>query len=251
MENKKNSSKIDTPALASKLRIHGVIARDLGIGIVSGRYQPGDVLKNEIEASEELNVSRTSYREAVRILGAKGLVHSRPKVGTQVSAPVDWHLLDPDVLSWIFESDPNEGLLDALFELRKIVEPEAAALAAARRTQDHLDRMHAALEDMALHSLTTEAGRIADHEFHSILLHASGNAFLSSLTSGIAAAITWTTVFKHRKDRLSHDPMPEHRRVYDAIAAGDPKAAQQAMLLLLDLALAEITAPRHGSKPGA
>src|ERR1700722_5899622 len=85
------------------LRLHGVIARDLGVGIVSGRYKPGDLLDNEIEASDRLQVSRTAYREAIRILSAKGLVRSRPKVGTTVSAPETRQLLDPDVLSWIFE----------------------------------------------------------------------------------------------------------------------------------------------------
>lgn len=243
MQTKKTPLKNSVLARGNKLRIHGSIARDLGMRIVSGQYQSGDVLLGEIEASEQLHVSRTAYREAVRILAAKGLVHSRPKAGTQVSSPADWHLLDPDVLSWIFESEPDESLLADLFELRKIVEPEAASLAASRRTQAQLDSMQDALKLMAKYSLTTEAGRVADHEFHSTLLRASGNAFLSSLTSGIAAAITWTTVFKQRKDRLSHDPMPEHQRVYDAIAAADPEAAHQAMLKLLDLAFAEMKAP--------
>ena len=83
------------------LRLHGSIARDLGMRIVSGRARPGDILDGEIDASDRLEVSRTAYREAVRILAAKGLVESRPKVGTRVSLPERWHLLDPDVLSWI------------------------------------------------------------------------------------------------------------------------------------------------------
>lgn len=242
----KSTSKTNAPARGKKLRIHGVIARDLGIGIVSGRYRPGDILSNEIEASEQLQVSRTAYREAVRILNAKGLVHSRPKVGTQISAPEDWHLLDPDVLSWIFDSDPDETLLANLFELRKIVEPEAAALAASRRTQEQLDGMQRALAEMARHTLSNEAGRLADREFHSLLLRACNNAFLTSLTSGITAAITWTTVFKQRKNRLSRDAMPDHQRVYDAIAAGDPKAAHLAMYTLIDLAFADATRARGG-----
>src|SRR3546814_6993652 len=80
------------------------------------------------------------YREAVRILAAKGLVESRPKTGTRVSPQAKWHLLDPDVLSWIFEFEPGDDLLASLFELRKIVEPEAAALAAQRRTEAQVDR---------------------------------------------------------------------------------------------------------------
>lgn len=240
MQTKKNIPNEPAAGRNGKLRIPGSIARDLGMRIVSGEYRPGEVLLGEIEASEQLNISRSAYREAIRILSAKGLVHSRPKAGTQVSNPIDWHLLDPDVLSWIFESEPDESLLADLFELRKIVEPEAASLAASRRTQEQLDQMQNALERMAQHSLKTEAGRVADHEFHSVLLRASGNAFLSSLTSGIAAAITWTTVFKQRKSRLSRDPIPDHQRVYDAIAAADPKAAHLAMFTLIDLAFVDV-----------
>jgi DNA-binding transcriptional MocR family regulator len=57
-------------------RIHGSIARTLGVAIVSGQYAPGDVLNNEIDSSEQLQVSRSAYREAIRILAAKGLVES-------------------------------------------------------------------------------------------------------------------------------------------------------------------------------
>jgi DNA-binding FadR family transcriptional regulator len=184
----------------------------------------------------------------VRILAAKGLVESRPKVGTKISPPDRWHLLDPDVLSWIFEFEPDDGLLANLFELRKIVEPEAAALAAARRTDEHLETMARALEGMAKHSLAVEAGRLADQEFHSALLRASGNAFIVSLTSGVAAAISWTTVFKQRDNPLSRDPVPDHVRVYDAVAAADAKAAHRAMANLVDLAFLDTTNARRAKK---
>src|SRR5579885_3379929 len=88
------------------LRLHGTIARKLGILIVSGKYQPGDLLGGEISSAEQLAVSRTAYREAVRILAAKGLVDARPKVGTRVNPQSKWALLDPDVLEWTFESEP-------------------------------------------------------------------------------------------------------------------------------------------------
>jgi len=248
MATKKNPSREESQARRKKLRLHGVIARDLGIHIVSGRYKPGFVLENEIEASERLKVSRTAYREAVRILSAKGLLHSRPKIGTRVAAPENWHLLDPDVLQWIFANNPDDTLLSNLFELRKIVEPQAAALAASRRTREHVKALREALKQMEVNTLTTEAGRDADREFHSILLRASGNAFLASLTSGIAAAVAWTTVFKHRKNRLSRDSIPDHQRVFAAIEAKDPQAAQQAMYELIDLAYADMTNVRKGKR---
>ncbi|HEV8330013.1 MAG TPA: FadR/GntR family transcriptional regulator [Steroidobacteraceae bacterium] len=236
MRSTKTSAKPRVRANRSSLRLHGAIAQDLGVQILSGRYQPGDVLKREIDASVRLKVSRTPYREAVRMLAAKGLVESRPKIGTRVSPRSRWHLLDPDVLSWIFEFGPDDALLASLFELRKIVEPHAAALAATRRQQDDLRTMQRALEDMARHTLQVEAGRIADQEFHSALLRASGNPFLISLTSGVSAAITWTTIFKQRRGALSRDSLPDHARVYAAVAAGDAPAAHAAMARLIDLA---------------
>src|SRR6186713_438829 len=171
------------------LRLHGSIARDLGVLIVSGRYRPGHILDGEVEASEQRKVSRTAYREALRILAAKGLVNSRPRVGTRVSALEQWQLLDPDVLAWAFSAEPEPEVLHGLFELRSIVEPAAAALAATRRSPKHLESMRQALETMARHTLHVAAGRIADQQFHAALLRASNNPFIVSLTKGVTAAV--------------------------------------------------------------
>jgi DNA-binding FadR family transcriptional regulator len=235
-------------ARRKSLRLHGTIARDLGVLIVSGRYKPGDILNGEVDASDRLQVSRTAYREAVRILAAKGLVESRPKVGTRVSPQERWHMLDPDVLSWIFEFEPDDRLLSSLFELRKLVEPEAAALAATRRSSEDLDQMAQALDGMARHTLAVEAGRLADQQLHAAMLRATGNAFIVSLTSGVGAAISWTTIFKQRHNPLSRDPLPDHARVYDAVRASDPKAAHAAMLNLIELAQQDMTNSRKPSK---
>jgi DNA-binding FadR family transcriptional regulator len=244
MPNKKTTARVNARARRKSLRLHGTIARDLGVLIVSGRYKPGDILNGEIDASDRLQVSRTAYREAVRILAAKGLVESRPKVGTRVSPQSRWHMLDPDVLSWIFEFEPEDLLMSNLFELRKIVEPEAAALAAVRRTEEELEEMEKALAGMAEHTLASEAGRLADQEFHSAVLRASRNAFIVSLTSGVGAAISWTTIFKQRHNPLRRDPIPDHARVYEAVKAADPKAAHAAMLNLIDLAQLDTTNSR-------
>ena len=237
MPAKAEPSSSEASARRKSLRIHGTVARDLGILIVSGRYQPGEVLDGEVAASDRLHVSRTAYREALRILAAKGLVESRPKTGTRVSPRPSWHLLDPDVLSWIFEFEPDDDLLTSLFELRKIVEPEAAALAAQRRTPEQIQRMEAAIRGMAEHTLATEAGRSADQDFHAALLEASGNPFLATLTSSVSAAVAWTTIFKQRSSPLQRDPLPDHQLVFDAVAAGDAAAAHRAMSELVDMAL--------------
>ncbi len=231
------------------LRLHGTVARDIGIRIVAGRITPGRVLDGEIEASERLHVSRTAYREAVRILAAKGLVESRPKRGTRVTEPYRWHLLDPDVISWIFTGTPHERLLNGLFELRTIVEPAAAALAAKRRSAEQLQALRDALDRMTTHSLAINDGQQADCDFHQTLLEASGNPFLVSLTSGVAAAVTWTTIFKQREKPLPRDPLPDHERVYRAVAACDASAARTAMTELVSLALLDTTQVASSRRP--
>lgn len=219
-------------------RLHGSIAHDLAVAIVGGHWRPGDVLPNEDVFSQQLSVSRTAYREAVRILAAKGMVESRPKTGTRITERARWNIIDPDVLAWHLEAGPDEGFIDALFELRRIVEPQAAALAAERRSDEDLAALAGWLEQMGSDNLTTETGLAADLEFHHAVLIATRNEPLAALSSGIGATIRWTTMFKQRAGALPSDPIPEHRAVYDAIAAQDPAAARTAMAALIDSALA-------------
>jgi DNA-binding FadR family transcriptional regulator len=230
------------------LRLHGIIARKLGMLIVSGKYRPGDLLRGEISFSAQLAVSRTAYREAVRILAAKGLVDARPRVGTRVNPRSKWHLLDPDVLDWTFASEPDLVLLDSLFELRNVVESAAAGFAAQRRSFAHLQSMRSALEAMSAHTLATEPGRQADLDFHTTLLIATGNPFIISLADGVRAAIRTTTIYKHRKQALRRDPLPDHLRVFEAIAAEDPSRAQAAMSALIRLARVDTPSSKAGHR---
>lgn len=236
-------------AALRKPRIPGKIAAKIGTKIVSGRLLPGVALDGEIEASEVLRVSRSAYREAIRILIAKGLVQSRPKFGTRVTDAAQWHLLDPDVLSWMFAKEPPRELLASLFELRKMFEPEAAALAAERRSSEHLGEMGGALAIMTKETLHSERGRQADWDFHTALLLASANPFLISLSTSVTAAVRWSTIFKDRTQRLERDAVPDHARVYHAISARDPDVARKSMTELIELAFYDATRPRPGERP--
>lgn len=247
------SQKIAKPARRKprSLRLHGTVARDLGIRIVTGALPPGSMLEGEIAASEQFKVSRTAYREAIRILAAKGLVHSRPKIGTQVSERSAWHLLDPDVLGWMFANEaPDPRLIESLFELRRIVEPEAARLAAVRRTPEQLARMQQGLAGVEEHSFATEQGRACDHEFHAALLEASHNDFVISLSNGVATAIELTTAFKQDRLPAPHDALPVHLRVLAAIEAQDAQEARDAMTALVARGLSD-TMEARGEEPGA
>lgn len=218
-------------------RLHGAIAHKLGLAILSGEYAPGDVLSGEVAFSEALDVSRSAYREAVQVLTAKGLVESRPKAGTRVLPRDRWNLLDPDVLAWAFAGEPDLQFVRGLFELRAIVEPAAAALAAERRDRADLRIMRDALAAMTRHTLASDAGRAADRDFHDAILRATRNDALVVLSASIGAAVSWTTQFKQRQRALPRNPIPDHRRVLDAIAAGDAAAASEAMRVLVDMAL--------------
>src|SRR6187551_965069 len=133
------------------LRIHQAIAQRVGIAILSGEYAPGDGLDGEIEQSQELGISRTAYREALRILTAKGLLESRPRAGTHVTPRQRWNLLDPDVLEWMFSGRPDERFIYDLFELRGVIEVAAAQFAAVRHDSEDLARMDRGLAGMRKH----------------------------------------------------------------------------------------------------
>lgn len=218
-------------------RLHGNLARRLGIDILRGTFRQGETLPNEIDSSTSLDISRSAYREAIRILAAKGMVESRPKTGTRVNDRSRWNLLDPEVLGWMFETEPDPAFIKSLFELRLITEPAAAELAAMRRTEAQVQAMRRALDIMKSETLQTEAGRRADLEFHHVLIQATDNEALASLSSSIEAAVSWTTRYKARHNVLGiRDPVPDHERVFDAIAAGDAKAARWCMESLIRMA---------------
>jgi DNA-binding FadR family transcriptional regulator len=213
--------------------IHMTIARDLGISIVTGQREPGTILPSEVELAEQFHVSRSAIRESMRILTAKGLVESRQKAGTRVRDRNEWHLLDPLLLAWMFEGVPSHQFVQSLFQLRMIVEPAAAELAAASRNAQQLSRMGHALEQMAEHGLMSEEGQRADQQFHAIILEATGNELIVSLAASISATVRWTTFFKYRSSRHFSDPMPQHRLLFEAIANADPAAAREATVELV------------------
>jgi DNA-binding FadR family transcriptional regulator len=154
-------------------------------------------------------------------------------------------MLDPDVLAWAFESEPDMDLLESLFELRNIVESAAAALAAVRRSGADLDAMRSGIERMSRYTLATEEGRQADADFHTSLLQATGNLYIISLTTGVNAAVKTTTMFKQRERPLPRDPVPDHLRVFQAIADRDPERAEHEMSTLIRLALQDIPMPQR------
>jgi DNA-binding FadR family transcriptional regulator len=178
---------------------------------------------------------------------AKGLVDTRPKVGTRINARAKWHLMDADVLEWMFESGPDVAVLNNLFELRNVIESAAAGLAATRRSIAHLRTMRASLDVLAIHTLCTHEGRQADLLFHLTLLHATENPYIISLSTGVSAAISAMNIFERHTRPLSRDPLSDYVRVFAAIEVNDAAKAQKAMSQLIQTARTEIPVSRRSN----
>lgn len=222
-------------------KAYDAIARELGTAILTGTYPPGHRFADEIVSSRELNVSRSAYRDALRMLAERGLIESSPKVGTVVTPRQNWNLLDPIILTWTFSSEPDLNLLESLFELRILVECSAAASAATRRTDEQLKRLKTAVYRMQQHTLRTEAGLQADREFHVTLLRSAANPYLASLAASVVATVDATNRFKLRHHALSRDPVPDHINVFLAIESRDSEKAKTEMERLIRQAFLDMT----------
>ncbi|WP_017569787.1 FadR/GntR family transcriptional regulator [Nocardiopsis halotolerans] len=214
--------------------VHGQTVRLLGERVLSGGIGEGETI-DLAALSEELGLSLTAIREAIKVLAAKGLVGSRQKKGTFVRPRGDWNLLDPDVVRWQIAAGAGEVFFRELAELRDALEPAAAFLAARRRTDADVAELREALADIAgsVHGPAEAAAR-ADLRWHRALLAATRNELFTRTDVFFAAGLS-------ERDRLVHgssheDPVPSHSAVTDAVADGDPPAAEAAMRSLLDQA---------------
>src|SRR5258705_12072817 len=137
---------MDYRHLQKRKSMHARIVQELGIEIVSGRLSPGERLPAEASLCEKYGVSRPVLREATRVLVAKGLVISKPRVGSVVRPREDWHMLDPDVLYWTLSNIPEGEFFLSLMTVRRIIEPAAAALAATAASEEDIARIRAAYD---------------------------------------------------------------------------------------------------------
>jgi len=225
--------------------LHGKVAHEIGRQVVSGAIAEGALLPREAELAERLSVSRQAVREALKVLAAKGLVTSRRRTGTSVLPRSLWNLLDPDVLAWHpVECLPPEFFSD-LVELRRVIEPVAAELAAARATPDGIGAIGTALEQMRRAIDDRPAFINADVSFHSAICTASGNVLFDRLGGVFGPLLRASFAMQGRvrtRDMTSADTLPGHVAIYEAIAARDPALARSAMEALLSRAEHEVSA---------
>ena len=160
--------------------VHSSVAEAIGKRIVRGEFPPGSILPNEAQWALDFKVSRSAVREAIKILMAKNLLVSRPKVGSRVEPKERWSLLDHDILTWYASSPGREKFLLSLQEFRYIVEPEAAALAAVNHSDLQMKEISEACRDMARAPSLSERTE-ADMRFHVAILRATNNELLFPL----------------------------------------------------------------------
>ena len=212
----------------------------LGEAITSGRYPAGSSIPPEPTLGEELGVSRTVVREAIKSLVAKGIVSTGPKVGTRVLAAEQWNWFDPDVVAWQSKAGLSREFLRDLQELRRVVEPAAVRLAAERATPADLAEIEVAFAGMK--AAIEEGGDYVRHDlrFHQGLLKACHNRMLVQMGKAIGALLRTSFEISTSKPDGPRESLPLHRAVLDAVIARSPARAERAILVLIDGAREDI-----------
>lgn len=210
--------------------VHGQTVGALAGRILSGAVPEGATL-DLVTLREELDVSLTALREALKVLSAKGLVDARQKRGTFVRPREFWNMFDVDVMRWRSAGPPDLVLLEDLTEVRSVIEPSAARMAAGRATEQDLYDLTEALGRMAD---PAQDAVEADLDFHRALFGATHNQLLVEMQRVLANGLAMRDKVVHAADH--DDPVPSHRKVLDAIRAADAPAAELAMRELLDKA---------------
>ena len=214
--------------------VHGGTVDLLGEAIVTGRYPVGSTLPPEPVLCEELGVSRTVIREAVKSLIAKGLLVTGPKVGTRVLNEEQWNWFDPDVVIWQSRAGLSREFLRDLQELRRLVEPVAVRLAAARATPEDIADIEAAYAGM---KQAIEHGGdyvSSDLRFHQALMRASHNRMVGQMSKALGALLRTSFEISTARPDNAAQSLPLHRAVLDAVIARAPQKAERAILVLID-----------------
>jgi GntR family transcriptional regulator, galactonate operon transcriptional repressor len=225
--------------------LHHYVVREIGEQILSSKFAVGEPIPAEATLCATLHISRTALREALIVLSAKGLIEARQKLGTVVRSKEHWNMLDADLLTWRFESSESDQVLAELYELRKLIEPLAASLAASHATRRDLEGLRKAYDDMAAAGDDGEKVLDPDMRFHRGVIAATGNSLFASLGLMIEAALEVN--FKAVKDtpRGHAWALPLHEAVLNAIAAHDPRAARVAMQKVLEASEQDLRAFRN------
>ncbi len=219
-----------------KRNLREQLVEQLGGDIVRGRLLPGEPLPTEDKLLSRYDVSRTVLREALNVLSAKGLLDAKPRRGTIVRPRSDWSQLDPAILGWRDDpAEPASDNLDHLMELRRIIEPSAAELAARRGTAEDHAAIAKAYQAMVAAGHAIPAFVAADVQFHIACLRAARNEFLLPVAHAIRASLVSSMRITNRDAEQNRMvTLPLHKAICDAILSRDTAMAREAMQAHLD-----------------
>jgi GntR family transcriptional regulator, transcriptional repressor for pyruvate dehydrogenase complex len=213
-----------TPIHSSK--VFEKIAEQIEKRILSGELRSGDRLPTERELSEQFQASRTAVREAMKTLAQRGLVDMRPGRGTIVIDGTSQAMRHSLGLMMMVGQSGNSA---NLVEVREIIEPGIAALAAVRATEEEITAMREAVRVMDANLNEADAFIAADNDFHRALAKGTQNALILTLVDSIVDLLS-----EQRKQIFSLSGAPErgqihHKRILDSVVQHDAEAAREAM----------------------
>ncbi len=244
------------PRIAGMIEYRGVLGdavAEMGQRIVAGEWQPGEAIPREPDLCAELGISRSIIREAMRVLGAKGLVRSRTSDGTRVTPHSEWRQLDPDVMDWRIRAGDTHSLLRDLLTVRLVMEPGIVRTATLLADDAARERVAATwAEKVAVYTTPDpdEAERRnrfieTDLAFHRAFLEATGSQLLEQLFSVIKTALRLLIDMQMRArgyetEMIGMEESHElHEAVFHAFIARDADAAQTAMQRVIEAATAD------------
>ena len=200
------------------------------------------VFPKEADLCQQLGVSRTILREAVKVLVAKGMLEARQRLGTRATPRAAWNQLDPDILGWWAEMGPDTRFLRDLCELRLAIEPTAAGFAAVRASSEEIDAIGQCLKAReAMIRVSNFAEAVDLHlKFHSAVAAACHNSLLQQLNRAISRplriAFSYTTGLR-APDVLD---IAAYRKLFDAIRGHDAMKAHTASEKIVGFAMLHV-----------
>ncbi len=225
------------PAKNRPKSIHYQIVETLGREIVTGVFPVGSQIPTESILAESLGVGRLALREAMKVLASMGMVVILPKTGTHVLPRESWNLFDPNVLQWHVQYAFDEEFTKDLVELRNMIEPVAAGIAATQATPEQIEKIQQAYVDMV--QAETHADYLeADLRFHGAVLSSCKNRFIRQLQAPISEVlkVSFKASSTPGRDADREHALILHQALLIAIENHDPSAAKSAVERLIERA---------------
>ncbi|MEA2720330.1 MAG: GntR family transcriptional regulator, transcriptional repressor for pyruvate dehydrogenase complex [Candidatus Eremiobacteraeota bacterium] len=216
-------------AIGIPRRLHAHVVDALMPMIASGELPPGSLLPTEPEMSARFGVSRSVVREALRVLGAKGLIEVRHGSGTRVTTPDRWDPLDPQILGALRGRGPSAAVLHDLLEARTIIECEVAALAAERADAEQRDALRDAVETMRASLDDPDRFVSGDSAFHLTLLRAARNRVLERMTQPMHELLRYAQALTDAIPGVLTRALADHEAIAEAVLRRDAAGARDAM----------------------